>query len=118
MAVWHYFAPRAHKSISTYPLRPNGNLTIGEQGTKVIPPLIPTGICHRLLHWPQLVVDGNMKLVHLIMRCPEADVSLSDGELFAVKREPYAEHVANAPQRQHVGAHETIVNSKADTNIN
>jgi hypothetical protein len=59
-----------------------------------------------------------MKLVHLIMRRPEADVSLSHGELFVVKREPYTEHVANAPQRQPVGAHEIRVNSKADTNIN
>jgi hypothetical protein len=41
------------------------------------------------------VADGNMKLVHLKMRCPEDDVSLSDGELFMVKRgalcEPFSD---------------------------
>jgi hypothetical protein len=55
-----------------------------------------------LLYRPQLVVDGNMKLVHLIMKRPEDDVSLSDGELFMVKRAPYAVHLANAPERQPV----------------
>ncbi|KIM77212.1 hypothetical protein PILCRDRAFT_38830, partial [Piloderma croceum F 1598] len=40
-----------------------------------------------------LVVDGNMKLVHLKMRCPEDDVSLSDDELFMIKRAPYVEHL-------------------------
>jgi hypothetical protein len=41
-------------------------------------------------------------LVHLQMRNPEKDVSLSDGELFNVMRGPYAEHLANAPERQTV----------------
>jgi hypothetical protein len=52
------------------------------------------------------VVDGNMKLVHLIQRRPERDVSLSDGELFMVKRAPYAEHLAHAPQKQPVSQHQ------------
>jgi hypothetical protein len=60
-------------------------------------------------HSPQLVVDGNMKLVSLIMKCPEGDVSLSNGELFMVKCAPYKEHLANAPQRQPVSSHKTIV---------
>ena len=47
----------------------------------------------RLLYRPQLVIDGNMKLVHLKMKRPEEDISLSDGELFMVKRGPYAEHL-------------------------
>ena len=46
---------------------------------------------YRLLYRPQLAVDGNMKLVHLKMRCPEDDVSLSDGNLFVVTRAPYTE---------------------------
>jgi hypothetical protein len=41
-----------------------------------------------------------MKLVHLIMKRPEDDVSLSDGELFNVERAPYADHLATASQRQ------------------
>src|ERR1700677_3558941 len=69
-----------------------------------------TMTCHRLLFQPQLVADGNMKLVHLIMKRPEDDVSLSDGELFMVKRALYAEHLAHAPQRQPVISHWSIVN--------
>lgn len=41
-----------------------------------------------------------MKLVHLRMRRGEDDVSLSDGEQFMVTRGPYAEHLAQAPERQ------------------
>ena len=55
-----------------------------------------------------------MKLVHLKMRRPEDDVSLSDGELFMVKRAPYAEHLVTAPERQPVGGHKAIFN--LDTN--
>lgn len=54
----------------------------------------------RLLYRPQMVADGNMKLVHLRMRHPEDDVSLSDGELFNVTRGPYNAHIAQAPERQ------------------
>lgn len=49
-----------------------------------------------------MVVDGNMKLVHLRNRRPDDDVSLSDGELFMVKRARYAQHLAAAPDRQSV----------------
>jgi hypothetical protein len=78
-------------------------------------PLIKTFKWHRLLYRPQLVVDGNMKLVHLIMKRPEDDVSLSDGEMFMVKRGPYAEHVANAPQRQPVSFQRRLIDLKTDT---
>jgi len=72
--------------------------------------LLPINLSHhRLLYWLQLVVDGNMKLVHLIQKRPEDDVSLSDGELFMVKWVPYMQHLANAPQRQPVSFHWTIV---------
>jgi hypothetical protein len=63
----------------------------------------------RILYRPQLTVDGNMKLVHLIMKRPEDDVSLSDGELFMVKRAPYAEHLRHAPIRQPVSSSNTII---------
>ena len=45
-------------------------------------------------------MDGNMKLAHLNMKRPEDDVSLSDGELFMVKRKPYVEHLADGQQSQ------------------
>ncbi|KAI0245205.1 hypothetical protein BJV78DRAFT_1140459, partial [Lactifluus subvellereus] len=44
--------------------------------------------------------NGNMKLVHLVMKRPLDDVSLSDGELFMVRRPAYANHLAHAPERQ------------------
>jgi hypothetical protein len=46
-----------------------------------------------------------MKLVHLIMKRPLDDVSLSDGELFMVRRPPYADHLAHAPERQPVSSY-------------
>lgn len=49
-----------------------------------------------------MVADGNMKLVHLRMKHPEDDVSLSDGELFNVTRGRYNTHIAQAPERQSV----------------
>ena len=57
---------------------------------------------NRLLYRPQMVVDGNMKLVHQIQKRPDDDVSLSDGDLFTVRRARYAEHLVHAPQRQPV----------------
>ena len=68
-----------------------------------------TQTCNRLLYRPQLVVDRNMKLVHLFMKWPEADVSLSDGKLFMVKQDPYTDHLANSPHGQPVSSHKTIV---------
>ena len=56
-----------------------------------------------LLYWPQLVVDRNMKLVHLFMKWLEVNVVLSDGELFMVTCKPYVDHVATVPQHQPVG---------------
>ena len=44
-----------------------------------------------------------MKLVHLKMKRPENDISLSDGELFMVKHRPYVEHLEHGPQSQPVG---------------
>jgi hypothetical protein len=62
-------------------------------------------LCYRLLYRPQLVSDGNMKLVHQMKKRPEDDVSLSDGEMFIVKWAPYAKHLANVLQRQPVSSH-------------
>ena len=71
--------------------------------------------CNRLLYRPQLVVDGNMKLVHLIQKRSEDDVSLSDGELFMVKRAPYAQHLANAPEKQPVSHHSKKIWFESET---
>lgn len=43
-----------------------------------------------------------MKLVHLIMKHPELDISLSNGELFMVGHKSYGEHLQNALDRQEV----------------
>jgi hypothetical protein len=51
-----------------------------------------------------------MKLVHLKLKRSEEDVSLSDGELFNVRRGPYARHLLTAPERQPVSSHISIVN--------
>ena len=62
--------------------------------------LMASFLCIRLLYRPQLVVDGNMKLVHLWMKRPDEDVSLSDGELFTVSHTPYAEHLVSGIDSQ------------------
>ena len=76
---------------------------------KLLPPCT-TITRHRLLFRLQLTADGNMKLVRLKMKRPEGDVSLSDGELFMVRRAPYGEHLAHAPPRQPVSSYRNIVN--------
>ena len=43
-----------------------------------------------------------MKLVRLIMKRPEQDVSLLDGELFMVGQAPYKAHLEHVPERQTV----------------
>ena len=65
---------------------------------------------YRLLYRPQLVVDGNMKLVPLKMKRPEDNVSLSDGKLFGVRMEPCMEHLAVAPEQQPVSSDKTHAN--------
>jgi hypothetical protein len=115
MAAWHCFALPVHRWILTYPPKSSGNPKISKEKLHVLFPLTITLKWHRLLYRPQLVVDGNMKLVHLIMKRPEDDVSLSDGELFMVKQAPYAEHLANAPQRQPVSSQRTIIDLLTDT---
>ena len=57
-------------------------------------------VIDKWLYHSQIIVDSNMKLVHLQNRRPDDDVSLSDGELFNVKRTPYAQHLATAPDKQ------------------
>ena len=64
--------------------------------------LMASFLCIRLLYRPQLVVDGNMKLVHLWMKHLDKDVSLSNGELFMVSCTPYAEHLVSGIDSQPV----------------
>ena len=110
MVVWRCSVPRVHRWISTYPLRRNGKPTTGKEDVQFLLPPSTTITHHRLLFRLQLTADGNMKLVHLKMKRPEDDVSLSDGELFMVRRAPYAEHLAHAPPRQPVSSHRNTVN--------
>jgi hypothetical protein len=110
MVVLHYSAPPARRWISTYLRKRNGNPMTGKEDNCSLLPLT-INQCNRLLYRPQIVVDGNMKLVHQIQKRPEDDVSLSDGEQYIVKRAPYAEHLADAPPRQPVSPHRHRVSS-------
>lgn len=47
----------------------------------------------RLLYRPSFVADGNFKLQHLAMRCPDDDVFLCDGQGHMAGREPYGTHI-------------------------
>src|SRR6267154_5852966 len=69
---------------------------------------------YRLLYWPQLVANGNMKLVHLKMKRPEDDISLSDGEQYIVQRTRYGEHLVTGPQRQPVRLYTSMDNLSAN----
>ena len=94
----------------------NGNLRIGTYWIYIFVTLIHANYFCSLSYWPQLVIDGNMKLVHLFTKQPEADVSLSDGELFMVKQVPYANHIANAPEWQPVHYCKAIIQSYTNWN--
>ena len=85
----------------------NGNLRIGTYQIYISVTLIHANYFCRLFYQPQLVIDGNMKLVQLFTKQPKADVSLSNGELFMVKWVPY--HIANVPEQQPVRYHEAII---------
>ena len=89
----------------------NGNLRIGTYRIYIFVTLIHANYFCRLFYRPQLVVDGNMKLVCLFTKWPEADVSLSNGKLFMVKWVPYANHIANAPEWQPVCYRKAIIQS-------
>lgn len=99
--AWPFSVLPVHRSGLTLNRSQNGNPRIG--APKLVsehPSLSLTS--ERLLYRPQMVADGNMKLVHLRMKHPEDDVSLSDGELFNVTRKPYDIHISQAPERQSV----------------
>ena len=64
--------------------------------------LMASFLCIRLLYRPQLVVDGNMELVHLWMKRLDEDVSLSNGELFMVSHTPYVKHLVSGINSQPV----------------
>ena len=118
--LWHYFVLHVPSLGSTF-LRKLSRF----RGTGPHPEShvrdTATNVLTRLLYRPQIVVDGNMKLVHFRMKCPEADVSLSDGKAFMVERGPYEEHLANAPERQPVCNPPLMVsrsfNSRGDVEI-
>jgi hypothetical protein len=113
MVVLHYSAPHARRWISTYLRKRNGNRMTGKEDNYMLLPLT-IDQRNRLLYRPQMVVDGNMKLVHQIQKRPEDDVSLSDGEQYIVKRAPYAEHLAHAPSRQPVSPYQSRASAPAE----
>lgn len=104
MVGWYYSVWHAHKLVSIYLLKQNGSRRTSNLFLLCVSGLLIL-IGDRLHYWPQLVVDGNMKLVCLFMKWLEANVALSDGEPFMVKCKPYADHVATVPQYQHVGSY-------------
>ena len=65
MVGWQYFVQHAHKLVSISLLRVNGNQRIS---FVLCDHLLRILMDDRLLYWPQPVVDGNMKLVHLFMK--------------------------------------------------
>jgi hypothetical protein len=92
-----------------------GCLLTGEEKHYLLLQLTLNLPCHRLLYWPQLVVDGNMKLVCLFQKQPEHSVLLSNGELFMVKQVPYTGNLANVSQRQPVSQCQNKVHFLSDT---
>ena len=48
-------------------------------------------------------MDDNMQLQHLLMRRPEDDVFLQDGQGHMVGREPYGTHIKNTVESCQVG---------------
>ena len=48
---------------------------------------------HRWKYMQTVIMDGNFKSEHLMMRNPEDDVCLSDGEGFMVRSGPYKEYL-------------------------
>ena len=113
MVVLLYSAPHARRWISTYPWRWNGNRMTGKEDNYILLPLT-IDQCNRLLYRLQMVVDGNMKLVHQIQKRPEDDVSLSNGEQYIVKWAPYVEHLAHAPSRQLVSPYQSRASAPAE----
>lgn len=48
------------------------------------------------------------------MKRAEDDVSLSDGDMFMVRRRPYTQHLASAPDRQPVCSSHTSTHHDID----
>jgi hypothetical protein len=63
MVVLHYSALHAHRWISTYLWKRNGNWMTGKEDNYILLPLT-IDQRNRLLYRLQMVVNGNMKLVH------------------------------------------------------
>jgi hypothetical protein len=113
MVVLHYSAPHAHRWISTYLWKRKGNQMTGKEDNYILLPLT-IDQCNRLLYHLQMVVNGNMKLVHQFQKRPKDDVSLSDGEKYIVKWVPCVEHLAHAPSRQLVSPYQSRASAPAE----
>ena|ERR1700741_2507392 len=54
------------------------------------------------VYYPKIVADGNFKLEHVIPKCPEQDVYLSDGCMFVTNESAYQNHLATATEETQV----------------
>ena len=54
-----------------------------------------------IYHW-SIVADGNFKLENMKLKCPQDDVSLSDGRGFMVKDKPYQAHIMASVEAKQV----------------
>jgi hypothetical protein len=57
---------------------------------------------NRWVYYPKIVADGNFKLDHVIPKCPEKDVWLSDGHQFMTGESAYQKHLAISVEEMQV----------------
>jgi hypothetical protein len=65
-------------------------------------------LTHHLFRWRfmiRLVMDGNFKADHMIMKNPRDDVWLMDGEAYFVPRAAYQKHIETAVTKPQVKSH-------------
>ena len=57
---------------------------------------------YRSIYHRSIVADGNFKLENVKSKCPQDDVSLSDGRGFMVKDKPYQAHIMASVEAKQV----------------
>jgi hypothetical protein len=67
--------------------------------------------CFRWLFRRSLVSDGNFKADHMMMRRPDGDVTLMDGQGFFVEDGPYKEHLRTAVELKQVIDKQLLANN-------
>ena len=69
------------------------------------PPYQPHPAAFRWRFMIRLVMDGNFKADHMVMKNPSDDVWLVDGEGYFVSRAAYQKHIETAVTRKQVNFH-------------